>query len=172
MEIDQIFGIPAHPLIVHLPVVFTPLIVIAAIALVVRRDWLSRFGIPLVIACVVLSFLCILATQSGESLQERVRETSLVQSHADLGEQMRNIVFLFTAFVIALVGYDILQRRGRTLPAVGATILAALVVISGIGATVWDVRTGHEGAKSVWSATGTGKLVPAGSGSESGGESE
>lgn len=84
---------------------------------------------------------------------------------AELGEQMRNIVFVFTTFAIGLVGYDRLRRRGRALPAVGATVLAVLVGVSAIGATVWDVRAGHAGAKATWSDVGSGDR-PAGDGDD------
>ncbi len=156
MEIDRLFGLPAHPLIVHAPLVLIPLVAGLALALALRPVWLGRFGIPLALGCIVLSVLCILATGSGEKLESHLAESDLIERHAELGEQLRNIVFLFTALVIGFVGYDRVQRRGRALPAIGMTMLAVLVGASAIGATVWDIRAGHAGAKASWSDTPTG----------------
>ena len=44
MEIDKLFGLPAHPLLVHVPVVLVPLAALMAIAFAIRPAWLDRFG--------------------------------------------------------------------------------------------------------------------------------
>ena len=37
-------GLPAHPLFVHVPVVLIPVTLVAAVALMVRPDWLRGYG--------------------------------------------------------------------------------------------------------------------------------
>lgn len=37
MELDQLFGLPAHPLLVHLPVVIIPMTLLLAVAAVAWR---------------------------------------------------------------------------------------------------------------------------------------
>ena len=49
MEIETFFGLPAHPLMVHLPVVLIPLAGIIAIVFAFRPAWLDRFGWHLVV---------------------------------------------------------------------------------------------------------------------------
>lgn len=74
MEIDRLFGLPAHPLIVHAPVVLIPLIAALALVPIFRPAWLTRFGLPLAVSCVVLSVLCIMAAGSGEKLESHLAE--------------------------------------------------------------------------------------------------
>ena len=38
-EIDKLFGIPAHPLIVHIPVVLVPLAAVGAVLALVVPRW-------------------------------------------------------------------------------------------------------------------------------------
>ena len=87
MEINSLFGLPAHPLVVHAAVVLLPLAAIATIltaaipALAPRttRPWRSGWRSSATIAVG-------LAQGSGESLKERVDETELVEEHAEQGE--------------------------------------------------------------------------------------
>ena len=69
----KLFGLPAHPLLVHVPVVMVPLAALGAIAIVVRPRWRRSAG-PIVLA---LAFVGGLGTQlammSGEDLQGAVR---------------------------------------------------------------------------------------------------
>jgi hypothetical protein len=39
--------LPAHPLFVHVPVILIPTVVIAALVLMARPEWLGRYGIAL-----------------------------------------------------------------------------------------------------------------------------
>lgn len=48
MELETLFGLPAHPLMVHLPVVLIPLAGVIAIVFAFRTQWLDRFGWALV----------------------------------------------------------------------------------------------------------------------------
>lgn len=42
MELNNLFGLPAHPLLVHLPVVMVPLAAIGALVLAIRPRFWSR----------------------------------------------------------------------------------------------------------------------------------
>jgi hypothetical protein len=53
-------GLPAHPLFVHVPVILIPTTVVAAIVLVLRPAWLSRYGVALALASIVaMEPLCV-----------------------------------------------------------------------------------------------------------------
>lgn len=152
MDINSLFGLPAHPLIVHAPLVFIPLLAVAIVALVLRPSWRERGG-PVLAVCAVSVFgLCMLAAGSGEQLQARVVDTAAVEHHAELGDQLRLISALLAAAIVGWVGAMHLRSRHRLI-ARAVVPLAALAVVLGGVATVWDVRTGHAGAKAVWKKT-------------------
>ena len=47
-------GLPAHPLFVHVPVVLIPTTVVAAVVFMIKPQWLSRYGIALAVAALVV----------------------------------------------------------------------------------------------------------------------
>ncbi len=157
MEIDKLFGIPAHPLLVHVPVVFTPLAAIGAVAIVAVPRWRRPYGL-LVAAFAALAAIGVqLATWSGEGLEDRVDRNAAVDKHIDLAETARPLVFVFFVVVVAYVAFDRWvragdRRRSWTRPAMVA--LSVLTVASAATATVWLVRAGHQGADAVWRGTG------------------
>lgn len=153
MEIDKLFGLPAHPLLVHAPLVFAPVLLLCVVLLVLKPGLRERWGLPLVGFAIVLAGLCILAAGSGEKLERRVVETALVEEHTELGEQFRNIAIALAALTAAWIG-ALRYGAGRAWLQRLATPLAALVLLGAVTATVWDVRTGHAGAKAVWKEVG------------------
>jgi len=48
VELEELFGLPAHPLLVHMPVVIIPLAGVIAVVFAFRPAWLDRFGWGLV----------------------------------------------------------------------------------------------------------------------------
>lgn len=149
MELDKIFGLPAHPLLLHIPIVLIPLLGLLAIAMAVRPTWRARLAVP----AGVLGFLVMIATLmtagAGEKLEERVGENPLVERHAELGDQLKIIMIVFGVLLIVLAVVEWRARRTGTALAL-ALPLVLLTAVAGIVATVWTVRAGHAGAKAVW----------------------
>lgn len=164
MELEKVFGLPAHPLFVHVPVVLIPLAGIIAVVFAFRPVWLDRFGWGLVALSGVGMIGAAFASSSGEGLEDMMREngekiSSSLREHAELGESARNISILFFIIVLAVVGIRFLAKRGvaksskaATFAAsrAGALIMAAVLAISAAGATVTVIAAGHDGAKQVW----------------------
>jgi uncharacterized membrane protein len=159
MQIDQLFGLPAHPLLVHLPVVLIPLTLLLAILCVAWRRGRKVLSLVVALGATISMLGAQIAVMSGSALEERVKETDLVRQHAELGEATRNfaiLVFLVAAalFVrewgshVKVPGAETVRRllAPRT---VGAVLSVALVASAGL-TTVWVVRTGHVGAKATW----------------------
>jgi len=174
MEINNIGALPAHPLIVHLPVVLVPLATVGAILMLIRPSWRERFEIPTAVLAVVAAIATQLAIGSGEALEERVEESKLVKAHAGIAEQARPWVFLFAIVMVAVVVWDFVQKRRqaadeatpdsvpesvpktasvRSRAATVAVALTAVGLILGIGSSVQIYRTGHSGAKATWHDT-------------------
>jgi uncharacterized membrane protein len=159
MQIDQLFGLPAHPLLVHLPVVLIPLTLMLAILAVAWRR--GRKVLSLIVAAgATISMLgAQIAVMSGSALEERVKETDLVRQHAELGEGTRTFAILVFLIAVAyfarewgahvkLPGAE-LARKILAPRAVG-TVLSIALVASATLTTVWVVRAGHVGAKATW----------------------
>jgi hypothetical protein len=150
--LDTIFGLPLHPLIVHATVVVVPTtaFLVALAAVYPRfRAWIGPVpALAALLSCVLVP----LSTGSGEELEHRVGDTSLVEKHADLAETLIWFVIPLAAFAIA--GYWLQRRRTTGQPAPGKALVAtvAVVAVALSGATLVDVALiGHSGAKASWS---------------------
>jgi hypothetical protein len=139
IELDELFGLPAHPLLVHIPIVLIPLALLTALLALwptVRR--------PALIATAALAVMgaggVVLAVGAGEKLQDRVRETERVEEHAERGEQVELPAIGFGVVALgAAVALEVAHRstplrtgsNGPALPSGGATAGAAEVGVSG-----------------------------------------
>ena len=155
MNIDTLFGLPAHPLIVHAAVVLLP---IAAIGLIVvaaipraRKPY-----VPIVLGLALVATIAVgLAQQSGESLEGDVKETALVEEHTEQGETVLPWAIAVTV-MSALVAAEpyVRNRFDKPSPRVVTAVLVGASLIVGLGATYTVIDVGHSGAKSVWNDVG------------------
>jgi hypothetical protein len=152
-------GLPLHPLIVHVVVVFAPLAGIGGIlyALVPRWRWWLRW--PFVVATLIAVASAIVAVQSGLSLENQRHLQSLpgLATHAHRGRILRWVLIAFlvpTALgawflggpspVISGAG----ARQGRT--GVVAWGIQLLLVVGAVAVLVCVFLTGDSGAHAVW----------------------
>jgi uncharacterized membrane protein len=148
---NTLLGLPAHPLIVHAPVVLVPL---AAIGAVLALVWPSSrtWSLPVTAALAVAGLIGVqLAMWSGENLQSAGENSALIGQHSELAAQARPLVFLFALVAVLAAWAGFTSTRGRELARRLVVPLCALSLVSGALATTWIGRTGHTGAKSVWS---------------------
>lgn len=155
---DTIAGLPAHPLLVHFPIVAIPLAAVLLVIFVLVPSWRSMVNYLMLAMGGAIAVGSLLAASSGESLEERVDETAAVKTHADLGGQMEAIGVLFGVALVALALYGLLSRRGTLhlndrLARIAMVGLMVVTVVVGSVTVVWIVRTGHTGAKASWSQT-------------------
>jgi len=162
VELEKIFGLPAHPLLVHAPVILIPLCAIGAIWIAVSPTWRHRIGWIVVVLAGGAVGASQLAAGSGEALQDAMdKDTALVERHAELGETFVWFAFAFFLAVLALMVWDTMQRRKASaageepdLRGLGrsgtAIVLGILVVVTALGATFRVYQVGHSGAESVW----------------------
>jgi hypothetical protein len=150
---DTIAGLPLHPLVVHATEVIVP---VAAIVVTVAALW-PRFRrragyLPMALALASL-VLVPLSTQSGEALQERVGESSLIQTHSNLAEGLLPWVFSLVVIAAVLLWWSRNERKVATsrAPRWVALGLAVAAVLATTGTTVQAIRVGHSGATAVWS---------------------
>ena len=154
MEIDELFGLPAHPLVVHAAVVLLPLAALAtlAVALIPRA---RRHYAPVALAVALAALVSVaLAQGSGEALEERVIETELVEAHTDQGESVLPWAIATAVMAAAVTGAAAVSRRWPNVNARTLTVgLALAATVSGVGSTWTVIDVGHSGAKSAWDDT-------------------
>jgi hypothetical protein len=154
MDIDTLFGLPAHPLIVHAAVVLLP---IAAVGLIVVAlvPKARRHYAPVVLAIALAATIAVgMAQQSGESLEGQVKRTEQVEEHTEQGQTVLPWAIAVTIVSAAVAAEPYLRDRlGKVSPKVVAGVLISASVIAGVGATWTVIEVGHSGATSVWSDT-------------------
>jgi hypothetical protein len=161
VDIETIFGLPAHPLLVHIPVVLIPLCAAGAIWIVVWPSWRPRIGWIVVALSGFTVVMSKLAADSGEAFEDALdKESTLLEHHVELGDTFVWFALVFFVSVLALMLWDRAQRRkddpsggsdGRvraTSPA--AIVLSILVVVTAAAASFRVYQVGHSGAESVW----------------------
>jgi uncharacterized membrane protein len=151
MDIKTLFGLPAHALLVHVPIVLIPLAAIGA-AGVWWEPWRRRFGWATAAILVVAGIFTQLAITSGKTLKHQLESTALLRAHTRIAEDLRPFLLLF---FIALVAFLLLERRQRATgkatmrnPMLIGTFVATLL-LAGMS-NYWVARIGHTGAKAVW----------------------
>ena len=167
---ESINGVPSHIFFVHAPVVLVPLLMLAALALLIRPAWRRPFSVPLATFAVVSFVATMFARQSGNAFDDLLEGAVDTEQHEQLGDQTALIVFVL--MLLCIVGAAVLRRSPP--PGTGATDviggdageisarsqtsgvstgLMALITLVSILATLWMVRTGDVGARLVWEDT-------------------
>ena len=168
---DTVFGLPMHPLIVHATAVLVPLAALAVILQVCSPRFRAWAGpLPAALSLIGL-ILTPLSTASGESLEEKVAESSLVEKHAELGDQL--LPLTITLFVFS-AGFWWLDRQHRRLAAAAAPAIPTVETPNGGTTTLtavkpaqttvhnlgrWRTATAVVGVLAVLAAVGTGIQV-------------
>jgi hypothetical protein len=152
-------GLPLHPLIVHVVVVFAPLAGVGGILYAVRPAWRWWLRWPFVASAVIAAVAGVLAAQSGYSLEHarQLQQLATVRTHQHRGSILRWLMLAFlvpTGLAAALLGGESQvvsgwgARTGRT--GVVAVAVQVLLVVSAIILLVWVFLTGDSGARAIW----------------------
>lgn len=161
---NSISGLPAHPLLVHLPVVAIPLAAVGVVLMVIRTSWWERYRWVTLALALLGAVGAILAAGSGEDLEEAVEATasrSLISEHAEAGEAARLAAVVFFLIVLAaVVVVPRVLRRYRTAAAGSTTtpagprwvrVVTVVALLVGAAVANWTIiDAGHSGATSVW----------------------
>jgi len=155
----ELNGLPLHPLIIHVVVVFAPLAALGGIlyALVPKWRWWLRW--PFVASAVIAAVAAIIAVRAGHDLENQRQLQSLpgLATHAHRGGILRWLLLAFlvpTAFGVWLLGgpSPVVSgaggREGRT--GVVAWGLQVLLVVGAIAVLISVLLTGDSGARAVW----------------------
>lgn len=161
---SMIGGLPAHPLLVHIPVVLIPLAAIALLASAVwpaarrKLTWIS----PLLAVVALVSVP--LATSSGEQLEEKVQFTPLIERHEEAAEGLLLWVVGLAVWALLVWGLEVVRQRREDAEQPSPIIRRAIAAVAILGAVAFSTgsvmqvyRVGESGAGAVWTDTATGK---------------
>jgi uncharacterized membrane protein len=141
----DVFGLPAHPLIVHAPAVFIPLTALLALLMVANRKLSYRFGPLILVIAGLAAASAFAAAQTGQALQDDLGYE--VVTHQSFGER----VWWFSgATFLTLLGLWLIDRSSRRSRRFDGNLLAIAVVVFAGLATFWVIRAGHTGAELIW----------------------
>jgi hypothetical protein len=156
------FGVPAHPLLVHVPAVLLPLAALGVVVMLIRPAWHARYRWAVLAIGFVGAVGAILAASAGESFEHQIEATegrgaaAGWQDHAAAGETARLFAMLFFIVLAAFVLVPwFLERRAKdasiaTVPK-WVSVALTVLVLAGSAATVTTVvLAGHSGAKAAW----------------------
>lgn len=172
-ELKTLTGLPAHPLLLHIPVIFAPLLGIAAIAFTVKPEWRKRYGIAYAIGALATMAGTGMAAAAGEAFKEssdqareglraagaalvaggpESAEAKAIQRHADLGGAARVVVFALVVAIMIQIAIDrnvvpAIAKRFANARAPLAVALSALTIVLAAGAAGVVTAAGHAGAK-------------------------
>jgi hypothetical protein len=154
---ENLFGLPAHPIVIHAAVVLLPLAAIGTIVAAVSPPLRKRFGVLIAIVAVGAAITVWMAQSSGEELEHRVRETDLVEEHTEQGESVLPWALGLAIVAIGVASYDtVLAKRigdDASKRRLAAGAMAVVALVPAIGGTYAVVKVGHSGAKAVWHDT-------------------
>lgn len=148
---DTFFGLPMHPLIVHATEVVVPtaaLILLLAAFWPRFRRWAKLLPLGLTLAALVLVPL---STESGEALEERVSESALIETHADLAEGLLPWVIGMVLIAAVLFWWNLKKAPTTRAQQWVAIVIAVAALGASSGTMVQAILIGHSGATAVWS---------------------
>jgi len=150
---ETIFGIPAHPLIVHAVVVLGPLSALGLIVVVLVPRWRRAYAPLVAQGTIAATVSAIAAAIAGGALEESLGASGVllekIEAHESIAMTVPIILLVQTVLAVAVV---LLDRRDAARGLVLAVSIGA-VVVSGV-AIVQIVRAGHAGSEAVWNPTG------------------
>ncbi len=149
---EQLFDLPAHPLLVHVPVVVVPVVTVALVWWVVIRKHPKGLPLATVVLAVVAGVGLMLASSSGEALVEAfsyLRDEPFVREHIEASESAR--LWGVVTMVLVVAGYLAKRLVGRVpvLATVSKVVLVGALAAS-ISASGFTIQAGHNGAKARW----------------------
>ena len=139
---ELVFGIPAHPLIIHAVVVLLPLAAIGMIAMVLIPPFRGKVQKYFVAGTLVVATgSAFLAKESGEALRA---VNGVSEYHQEWGSRT---FYAALALVVLSAIWFWLDTKSRSLY---KRITGVLVIIVSVAAITATVLAGHSGAQSVW----------------------
>jgi hypothetical protein len=155
---DQIHGLPVHALVLHVAVVFVPLLALGAIVYAVAPRLRPRIGWAVAILAVVTPITCFVTKESGEKLYDRtiangMKGKALDELNKHMGFGTDTFWWVLALGVVTLIML-VLTWGSRSLPMIASAAGSVVMVVLAVIAGYYVYRTGDSGATVVWNPQG------------------
>lgn len=158
---ETLFDLPSHVLLIHAPIVLLPIAAMATLVMVARPGWRDRTRWWMVGAVAAVTVMVFLARESGQEFDDALEGAVDTTTHEDLANTTWVLTLLWLVSYLAMALWVQFRHRSSTAVEGRSTAMIralpiALVALAGLFAvlaTVWLVRTGHEGSRLVWEPT-------------------
>ncbi|MCW2865133.1 MAG: hypothetical protein JWP48_6841 [Actinoallomurus sp.] len=153
---STIFGLPAHPLVVHAVVVLVPLAALSALVVALWPAARSRYA-PLALGIATLALISIpLATQTGDQLEKRVQPSAFVERHTAMADGLLPFMaVLWLGLLTLVVARRLSASRGVSWTRYLAGGAAVVAVVGAVASGVQVARIGDSGARAAWHGVAT-----------------
>jgi hypothetical protein len=153
---STIFGLPAHPLVVHAVVVLVPLAALSGLVVAVWPAARARYA-PLALAVATLALISVpIATHTGEQLESHVRPSAFVERHTEMADGLLPFMGLLWLGLVALI---VARRMSAGWSRYLAGVAAVVAVAGAIASGVQVARIGDSGARAAWHGVATSGSV-------------
>jgi hypothetical protein len=171
LQINTIYsGLPAHPLLLHIPVILIPVATVMAVILAVRPRWFVANGIWVGLVTVIALGATNLTIGAGEALRSDLHlegggfgPSELIARHSHAASILRILLIAFTAVMIVSVA--VFRSNDRRITGIAlvdsplvairtssplAAALRMLLATLALACAYFVFHTGDLGAKAVW----------------------
>jgi len=149
---STIFGLPAHPLVVHAVVVLVPLAALSGLVVAVWPAARARYA-PLALAVATLALISVpIATHTGEQLESHVQPSAFVERHTEMADGLLPFMGLLWLGLVALI---VARRMSAGWSRYLAGVAAVVAVAGAIASGVQVARIGDSGARAAWHGVAT-----------------
>lgn len=145
--LEELLGLPLHPLVVHFAVVLVPLTSIGAILAAAWPSFSRRYSAMLVVLVWIATVSAWLAEQSGEQL---ALQAGAPAEHVIAAEPVPAFTMLLAIVMTAFWLFDRGVPGNRPRPW-WLRLLAVALAIVAVVAIALTAQAGHTGAAAVWS---------------------
>ncbi|WP_310962588.1 DUF2231 domain-containing protein [Nocardioides terrisoli] len=161
----EVNGLPLHPLVIHVAVVFVPLAALGVLGYAVVPRWRRTLRWPMLVATVIAAVAVQVSAMSGSDLKrERGLGGVLLDQHEMWAGRLQFATWVLAAVVV--LAFFVAPSSRRRLSGAGsaaairlirlALVLRVVLVLFALAELYLVVRTGDAGAKAVWATSQRG----------------
>jgi hypothetical protein len=161
--LEEFMGVPVHPLLIHVPVVFVPLLALLAAAYALAPFVRPHTRWVVGLLALVTPISALLAKLSGDAFFRRGRDRGditpefvpTIENHRQFGTWTLYATIALGIVALALVYFVGPRVAAATAGAGGSPrtlsiVLGALALVAAGVSLYYVIRTGDSGAKAVW----------------------
>ncbi|GIF70609.1 DUF2231 domain-containing protein [Asanoa siamensis] len=155
--LNNILGIPAHPLIIHAAVVFIPLLCLGAVVYAVVPRFRGKIGWAVLALAVISPIAAWFAKASGENLRDRLVAAGFspeildkVNQHQSYGDRTWWFTLALGVVTLVMLFVNSGNRRAPHVPVWVNLAMAVVVIALAVATAIYVFLTGDSGAHAVW----------------------